>query len=99
MNDRSVIAVSILAGAILGGAAGFLLLTDRGRRLRRELGPQLDELVAEARRLQEAVARVRETAAEGWRSVADFVGDLGEVRPDGGEAAPLGAAARAPGRR
>jgi gas vesicle protein len=99
VNDRSVIALSILAGAVLGGAAGFLLLTDRGRRVRRELGPQLDELVAEARRLQEAVARVREAAAEGWRSVADFVGDLGEVRPDGPEAAALRAVPGPPGRR
>lgn len=96
MNDRSLIAVSILVGAALGGAAGFLLLTDRGRRLRRELGPQLDELVAEARRLQEVVARVRETAAEGWRSVADFVGDLGEERGDGGEATPARAAGPGP---
>lgn len=98
MNDRSVIALSILAGAVLGGAAGFLLLTDRGRRLRHELGPQLDELVAEARRLQEAVARVRETAAEGWRSVADFVGDLGEAAADGGEVTPARTAGRGPAR-
>jgi len=98
VNDRSVIAVSILVGAALGGAAGFLLLTDRGRRLRRELGPQLDELVAEARRLQEVVARVRETAAEGWRSVADFVGDLGEAQTDDGPVVPVRVVGQGPAR-
>ena len=71
MNERSVVVLSAIAGAAFGGLAGFLLLTDRGRQLRQELEPRLDELARELASLQGTVSRARSAATEGWRMVAD----------------------------
>jgi hypothetical protein len=80
MNERSVVVLSAIAGAALGGLAGFLFLTDRGRRLRQELEPRLDEFAREIANLQGTVSRAKSAAAEGWRMVADAA-----ARPAGGD--------------
>jgi len=71
MNERSVVVLSAIAGAALGGLAGFLFLTERGRRLRHDLEPRLDEFARELANLQGTVSRARSAATEGWRMVAD----------------------------
>jgi gas vesicle protein len=71
VNERSAIVLSALAGAALGGLAGFLFLTDRGRQLRKDLEPRFDEFARELANLQGTVARARSAAAEGWRMVAE----------------------------
>ena len=44
MTDRQVIAATIV-GAALGGLAGFLFFTDRGRMVRRQIEPALEDFV------------------------------------------------------
>ena len=77
MNERSVVVLSAIAGAALGGLAGFLFLTDRGRALRREMEPRLDEFARELSSLQGAVSRARSAASEGWRVVHDATEERG----------------------
>jgi hypothetical protein len=77
VTDRACIALSMLAGAVLGGLAGFFLFTERGRRFRAELQPHLDEIAKEVQNLQEMAVRVKDTASDGWRQVESLVGDLG----------------------
>jgi gas vesicle protein len=71
--------LSILAGAVVGGLAGFLLFTPQGRRFRRELQPQLEEIATEMRNLQQTASRVRDTATESWRQMETLVGELGQA--------------------
>ena len=47
MNDQTSILLSALVGAVVGGCAGYLFLTEEGRRLREDLEPKLADLVAE----------------------------------------------------
>jgi hypothetical protein len=71
VNERSVVVLSAVAGAALGGLAGFLFLTERGRELRRDLEPRLDEFARQLSTLQGTVARARAAAADGWRMVSE----------------------------
>ena len=57
MEERTVVVLGAIAGALVGGAAAYLLFTERGRRLRDELEPRVMALAGE-------VARARATAAD-----------------------------------
>jgi gas vesicle protein len=78
MNDRTALALSILTGAVIGGLAGFLLFTDRGRRLRAEIGPMLEHLSRELQELQDTAFQVRDSATHGWQRIEQFMNALGE---------------------
>lgn len=75
MSERSVVVLGAIVGAALGGMAGYLFLTERGRQLRAELEPRLDDLVRELGALQGTVARAREAATEGLRVIGDVTGE------------------------
>lgn len=47
MSDRTSILLGALAGAVVGGAAGYLFFTEEGRRLRADLEPKLMDLMGE----------------------------------------------------
>jgi hypothetical protein len=68
VDDRTRVALCVGLGALAGGVAGYLFLTDRGRELRSELEPRLDDLVGEVQRLGSAFDRTRHAVEEGWRS-------------------------------
>lgn len=69
MTERSAVVLGAAIGAALGGLAGFLLLTERGRQLRRDLEPRLADLGRELAALQGSVTRARSAADEGLRAV------------------------------
>lgn len=75
MTEKDRILFGIVAGAVMGGVAGFFLFTERGRRARAEVEPYLAELAKDVSHLQELVSRVRDTANDGWRQVESLVGD------------------------
>ena len=82
MDDRSRIALSMGVGAALGGFAGFLLFTDRGRAFRRELEPQLEEFFGEAQRLTAAFDKTRKAVQDGLSTLKNEAGSRGEANPD-----------------
>ncbi len=47
MSDRTSILLCAVAGAVVGGAAGYLVLTEEGRRLRQDFEPKLMDLLGE----------------------------------------------------
>ena len=73
MRDRTAVLVGLVAGAVLGSAAGWLYLTEGGRRLRADLQPHLDDLAARAIQLRDAASRTQRAATEGWRAAQDVV--------------------------
>jgi gas vesicle protein len=55
-------------GAMLGAAAGYLFFTERGRRLRRDIEPDLQTIVREAMRLGRTVADLRQSRSQARRA-------------------------------
>jgi gas vesicle protein len=71
MRDRTAMLLGLVAGAVVGGAAGWLFLTDGGRRLRQDIRPHLDDLAERAMQLRDTATRARRTANEGWRTIRE----------------------------
>jgi hypothetical protein len=67
--------LSTLAGAALGAAAGYLYLTEGGRRVRNQIEPKLDDAMREMSRLRGTVEKVQSVASEGWRSLSRIGGE------------------------
>jgi gas vesicle protein len=74
-DDRSMVVLGAVVGAALGSVAGYLFLTERGRRLRQDLVPQVEAFVHDLRRLQVALAHARAVVSQGLRSDAGPAGE------------------------
>lgn len=82
MDDRARITLSMAVGAALGGFAGFLLFTDRGRSFRQELEPQLEQLFGEAQRLTTAFDKTRRAVKDGLATLKTEEGGAKPGNPD-----------------
>jgi len=74
VDERSRVLMTTCLGAVVGGVWGWLYLTDRGRGLRQQIEPKLDELIEELTRVRGTVEKARTAANEGWRSLSDMAG-------------------------
>lgn len=72
MNDRVKVLAAGVGGAALGSLAGYLLLTRRGEALRRDLVPQLEDLLGRVRELQASVIQARQVATESWQTLHEL---------------------------
>ncbi len=84
MRERSRVLLASLAGAAIGGVAGYLYLTDSGRRMRDQIEPRLDEFTQEMRKLRSTINKAQAVASEGWRSLNELIGERSE-RPQGNQ--------------
>ena len=75
MADRAVAAT--IVGAVIGGMAGYLFFTDRGRELRRQIEPALDDIARELNSFRGTVQRAAGVATEGWKLLNDALGEGG----------------------
>jgi gas vesicle protein len=82
MDDRARIALSMGIGAVIGGFAGFLLFTDRGRAFRQELEPQLEQFFGEAQRLTQAFERTRKAVKDGLATLSPEQGGGQQANAD-----------------
>jgi hypothetical protein len=73
VDDRGRIGLAIGLGAVIGGAVGYLLFTDRGRELRYNLEPRLQDLLTEIDQLSRTFERARAAAVEGWQSFSTLM--------------------------
>lgn len=71
MRDRTAVVLGMIAGAVAGGVAGWLWLTDDGRRLRVRLEPALKDLATQALALRESASHFQTAARGGVRAVHD----------------------------
>ena len=76
MDSRSRLIWSIVAGAAVGGALGFLFFTDDGKKLRSRLEPHVGDLLDEVGRWRGTIDKVKTAADEGRRSVAGLVDEF-----------------------
>ncbi len=90
MNDQSRVLAMSLFGAAIGGVAGYLYLTESGRRARLELEPRLDDLATEIVRLRTTLVKAQGVASEGWRLLTQMAGETpfaAEFRGGAGQSA------------
>ena len=64
-----------LAGAVIGGVAAYLFFTERGRSVRRQIEPALDDLSRELMSFRATVQKASGVASEGWKLVNDAIGE------------------------
>ena len=74
MDERSRVLMATVLGAIAGGLYGWLYMTERGRRLRDQIEPKLDDFMGELTRVRGTVDKARTAANEGWRSLNEVTG-------------------------
>ncbi len=78
MTDNSQALAATLVGAVIGGVAGYLFFTDRGRALRRQLEPALDDFARELNSFRgDRPARRPASPSEGWKLLNEAIGETG----------------------
>jgi gas vesicle protein len=60
MRERHTIAWGAILGTVVGATAAYLFFTERGRRFRRDVEPELETLVREAMRIGKTVTDLRQ---------------------------------------
>ena len=76
-NTQAVAA--LIAGAVIGGVAGYLFFTDEGRRLRRQIEPALEDFARELNSFRATVTKAAGVASEGWKLLNDAMGESGRA--------------------
>ena len=71
MREKTGVLIGLVAGAAIGGAAGWLYLTEDGRRFRARLDPLFQDLAEGAVRLRETALRAERAASESLRTLRD----------------------------
>jgi len=66
-------ATATIAGAVIGGVAGYLLFTESGRALRRRLEPALDEYARELSGFRVTLDKAAGLASEGWKLLSESI--------------------------
>jgi hypothetical protein len=77
MNNSRDITVT-LAGALIGGIAGYLFFTEHGRTVRRRIQPALQDLSRELISFQRTALEVAGVASEGWKLLTDALDEGGD---------------------
>jgi len=68
MNDRNLMILGGMLGAIAGVGVGFALFTERGKQLRADLQPEIETVMREAVRLTQMVDEFKTGRAPGQAS-------------------------------
>jgi hypothetical protein len=71
-DSRTIAAV--VGGAVLGGLAGYFFMTDRGRTMRRQLEPALEDFARELSGFRNTIQKAVAVASESWNALSDVSG-------------------------
>jgi len=80
MNNSRAVAATVV-GAVIGGVVGYLFFTERGRAIRREFEPALDEFARELMSFRATVQKASGVANEGWKLLNEALGEGGPQPP------------------
>ena len=81
MADNSRAIAATVIGAVIGGAAGYLFFTDRGRSVRRAIEPALDDIARELVSFRSTLQRAAGVASEGWKLLNEALGEVEATPP------------------
>jgi gas vesicle protein len=90
MNNLREMAATIV-GAVIGGVAGYLFFTERGRSVRRQIEPALEDFSHELMSFRNTVQEAAAVANEGWKLLNDTLGEGGKppARYPSGQTSPF----------
>ena len=77
VTERTQACLASMIGAIIGAAAGYLFLSEQGRRFRRRIEPALDDFARELSQFRGTVAKASGMASEGWAMLNEAAGNSG----------------------
>jgi gas vesicle protein len=80
VRDHSQAIAATIAGAVLGGIAGYLFWSDEGRTVRRRLESSFDTMAQELGSFKRAIVQAAGAASDGLRFLDEFGGALDEGR-------------------
>jgi hypothetical protein len=87
-NSREMAATMV--GAVIGGMAGYLFFTDRGRSMRRQIEPALEDFSRELMSFRSTVQKASGVASEGWKLLNEALGESsGSARFPGRQTSPF----------
>jgi hypothetical protein len=69
VNEQTAIWLGALAGAVVGGALGYLYLSEPGRELREDIEPRMSDLLGELQNAWQAAERARAAVDDAWATV------------------------------
>ena len=75
MTDTSRTLTATSVGAIIGGLAGFLFFTSRGRALRAQIDPALEQFISELNQVRGTAMKAAAAASDGWKLLNDALAD------------------------
>ena len=82
MNENTKAMAAAIVGAVIGGIAGYLFLTEKGRTLRRrQIEPALEELARELSGFSATLQKATGIASEGWKLLGDALGEGDDRAP------------------
>jgi flagellar motor component MotA len=81
VSDNTQTLAAAAVGAVLGGLAGYLFFTPRGRALRSQLEPALDEMMGELNQLRRTAVKASDVVSEGWKILNQAMRDSSEQDP------------------
>lgn len=90
MTDKAVAAT--IVGAVIGGCAGYFFFTERGRALRRQLEPALEDFTRELNSFRGTLQKASGVASESWKLLNDALGESDQHqarRYPGGQTSPF----------
>jgi gas vesicle protein len=67
VTDKSRGIAATMAGAAIGGVAGYLFFTERGRELKRQIEPALENFSRELDSFRGTFQKAASVASEGWK--------------------------------
>jgi len=73
VNEREQVLISTLLGAVMGGVFGTLYFTERGRRVREQIEPMLDNVIEEVQRCRQTFGKARILTGEGRRALDELL--------------------------
>ena len=74
-NDSRAAVMATVGGALVGAALGYLFFTDRGRSLRRQIEPALEDISRELNHFRGTVQKASGVANEGWKLLNEALGE------------------------
>jgi gas vesicle protein len=77
VNENTRAMAAAIVGAVIGGVAGYLFLTENGRTLRRrQIEPALEDLARELSGFSATLQKATGIASEGWKLIGDVLGEV-----------------------
>jgi gas vesicle protein len=89
--DKSREMVATIVGAIIGAVAGYMFFTERGRSVRLQIEPALEDFSRELLGFRNTIQKAAGLANEGWKLLHDTLGKDGYLpgRHPSGQTSPF----------